>query len=353
MQVRTLWLVLVGLLASVQADAASTDGWYQVELIVFANNSTTDTDEVWPLNGREYPRPMISIGPSSSDDIRPKTLGQLEDLEGYFGLWQQSTSPEENIQESNDFMFESRRQSIEIPNRTSKTTIQNAAGDSIDDVPDVIEGAIEGANQPGFSDTTNEAELTQLEPDFEALFISETAVAYKDLPNQDRILGAAARSVRRSSMYRLLAHHSWLQPIVSEAQATPILIQGGKRYDSTYELDGTVTISRSRFLHIDTDLWFTQFTPLAADSTNASVSNRLLSPLDGRLAISPGLREKYPEVAEWMSNQEQYIPVNSHHLAQSRRMRSATLHFIDHPGFGVLIKIERFEPEDRALISQN
>ena len=142
-------------------------------------------------------------------------------------------------------------------------------------------------------------------------------------------------------MYTLLYHNSWLQPVLTEDKAIPVLIQGGKRYDSNYELDGTITISRSRFLHITTDLWFTRFSPLIEDSLqDDSLSSRLMSPLDGRLAISPELRNNYPEVADWLSNRSQYIPVHSHHLEQSRRMRSSTLHFIDHPQFGVLVRIE-------------
>jgi hypothetical protein len=35
--------------------------------------------------------------------------------------------------------------------------------------------------------------------------------------------------------------------------------------------------------------------------------------------------------------------VHAHQLQQSRRMRSSTLHFIDHPQFGILVKIERFD----------
>ena len=36
---------------------------------------------------------------------------------------------------------------------------------------------------------------------------------------------------------------------------TPILIQAGSRYDDYFELDGTLSISRSRYLHLDADLY--------------------------------------------------------------------------------------------------
>ena len=294
----------------------STEGWYQIEVIVFANNATTDTDEVWPLTEKHYPERMVSIGPESTDDIRPETMGQLRDIQGYLDLWDETQSIDKP-QESSDFLFESRNSpTLSAPQATTQATTEES------ETGEIQEPAI----------------------DYAALFEREEAIAFQDLPQRERILSSVARSLNRSSMYRVLLHHSWLQPVLSDDKATPILIQSGKRYDDVYELDGTLTISRSRFLHIETDLWLTQFSPLVPDMGEQLNTSRLASPLDGRLAISRELRTQYPEVADWMSNRGQHIPVHAHHLSQSRRMRSATLHFIDHPRFGLLIRIERFEP---------
>ena len=79
-QVRTVWFVLILLFTSFSAYGAKLDGWYQVEVIVFANTTTTDTGEVWPLTNKQYPPAMIYVGPDSDDQIRPSTLGQMEDL---------------------------------------------------------------------------------------------------------------------------------------------------------------------------------------------------------------------------------------------------------------------------------
>ncbi len=306
------------------ATAQSTEGWYQIDVVVFANNSTTDTDEVWPLTERRYPDKMVSIGPENANDLRPETLGQLEDLEKYLALWDQTIETGPQSAGATEFLFESRSN----PSRSNPR--RNLPEEEVEEDPS--------------------AEIPEEIIDYDSLFAIENAVAYQDLPANERLLNAAARSIRRSSLFDLLLHHSWVQPIVSAEDATPVLLQAGKRYDSTYELDGTITLSRSRFLHISTDLWFTRFAPLIQEQASlTSATNRLISPLDGRLAISPALREKYPEVADWMSNREQYIPVHSHHLSQSRRMRSATLHFIDHPQFGVLVRIERYTPpEDQS-----
>lgn len=324
-----LAVILTALLATVNHATASTDGWYQIEVIVFANNTVTDTDEVWPLRERHYPDPMVRIGPQTPAELQPTTIGQLQDLQAYLALWDNNNEVS-TPNESQDFLFESRRNPVYTPDTSQTSESSSAAADPAD-----LNGT--------------DSEATDAAPDvldFETLFTTEAPVAYQDLPNSARLLGSVARSLRRSSLYRVLAHQSWLQPVMSEEAALPILIQGGKRFDDNYELDGSLTISRSRFLHLDLDLWFTQFSPLYQESNPASRFGS--SPLDGSLAISAEVREQYPEVADWLSNRGQFTPVHAHQLTQSRRMRSSTMHFIDHPHFGVLIRTERYEPDSDA-----
>jgi hypothetical protein len=316
-----LFLTILMVLAPV-ALSASTEGWYQVELIVFANNAVTDTDEVWPLSERHYPEAMVRIGPQSADQLKPETLGQLNDLQRYLGMWaeDQSSAPP-TTSSSSDFLFESRskprlNQSFPITDNTSAVSSDEITADT----PDL--------------------------QDLSALFTEPQVIAFQELPGNERLLNGVARSLNRSSLYRLLVHQSWLQPVAAEHQATSVLVQGGKRYDDRYELDGTITLSRSRFLHLQTDLWFTQFSPLSeASSGSTRAPGMNLSPLDGSLAIPPEIRRDYPEVATWLSTQNQYTPIHAHELRQSRRMRSSTMHFIDHPQFGVLIRTERYEPD--------
>lgn len=306
-------LLLLSLFAAPwQGALGNTEGWYHVEVIVFANNTVTDTDEIWPLSERHYPDNMINVSPADSAELQPTTLGQLQELERYLGLWETSSIEVPQTEPGSDFLFESRRTPIYVAPTEP---------------------------EPALDEDGNIEPTLNIEDLFEA---ESPVVAFAQLPSAQRLLDGPARSIRRSSLYRLLVHQAWLQPVVEENEALPILIQGGKRYDDTFELDGTITLSRSRFLHLETDLWYTQFSALQPGATEA---NQFTSPLDGSLAIAPDLRNRYPAVAEWLSNRNQYTPVHAHKLNQSRRMRSSTMHFIDHPQFGLLIRTERYEPE--------
>lgn len=286
--------------ASAQGSTLTEDysDWYQVEVIVFANKTPAATDEIWPLTPLQYPARMVSV----SSDTSLFSLEQMQDTEAYLALFGGAQTEDPRAASDDDFLFQSRNR-FKVP----KTAIT--------------------------SDVDFSAEAKEI--DYEQLFLSDTPRAFEPLSEDQRVLNSLARSIRRSSLYETLYHDAWLQPVEGEADAFPVLIQAGHHYDEMYQLDGTITISRSRFLHVDTDLWYTEFTPLyqtgeAPLPTSASL-------------LSSELRNRYPEVADWEANRGKNLKVHSHQLKQSRRMRSSTLHFIDHPNFGILVRIEGFE----------
>lgn len=137
-----------------------------------------------------------------------------------------------------------------------------------------------------------------------------------------RAMQAIADNLRRSNGYRPLLHWRWIQPGWDRKQARPLHVQvpAGSALPLTQPsalasrtemqrlrlladpsavtgaglplLDGTVSLSRSRFLHLAVDL----------------------------IHVDPATG----------------IPMQ---LRESRRMRSNELHYLDHPRFGVLVQV--------------
>jgi len=105
-------------------------------------------------------------------------------------------------------------------------------------------------------------------------------------PAAQRRLGGAVARLRQSPEYRVLVHRAWRQPGISQSAAKPILLQS----EDGYNLAGTITVWRQRFLHAQLDV--------------------LLRPADGTDAVR---------------------------VRQRRKMRSKELHYLDHPKLGVLI----------------
>ncbi len=127
-------------------------------------------------------------------------------------------------------------------------------------------------------------------------------------------LAAEADSLRRKSGYEVLWHSAWRQPGLSRSKALPIYLKSAQQtLNGAPLLEGTVTISLSRYLHADFDLLLRG---VLADSQSSST---------GDLIQEPVIR-----------------------MIDHRRMRSDELHYIDHPKIGALIRITRYiapEPE--------
>jgi hypothetical protein len=116
-----------------------------------------------------------------------------------------------------------------------------------------------------------------------------------------------------SGKYRVLFHQRWRQPVDDGALAIPVYLEGGEQIDipiavipddpaisplpalTEPELQGTLQLSLSRSLQVDTDLWL-------ASTTH-----------DGTRHFTP--------------------------MRESRRLGTGELHYLDSPNLGVLIRV--------------
>ena len=135
----------------------------------------------------------------------------------------------------------------------------------------------------------------------------EEEFRYELLEAKSLSLKDARDTLERLSAYTPLFHGGWVQEGYPEERAKPFDIAV---IDSATPLVGTLTLHRSRFLHIRVDL---EYLPAESSPT------RLTQPL-------------------WSSS-----PTDSqgprYQITEARRLRSGELHFFDHPAFGVLVQI--------------
>ena len=143
-----------------------------------------------------------------------------------------------------------------------------------------------------------------------------------------------AIQLERSGRYQVLKHLAWRQPVVERKDALPIIINAGRDYSSAFpermfrqvefndsnfttgqdqdnqlhELEGTITIAISRYIHLYTDLVFR----MPQLSTDSLTRDQVLADFG----------------------------IKSH-----RRMRSRELHYVDHPLVGILIEATPIEEE--------
>lgn len=70
-----------------------------------------------------------------------------------------------------------------------------------------------------------------------------------------------AYALRVTNGYQLLWHQAWQQPMLPETDAPWIQIEAGEEHEGRYSLEGSLRIYLERFLHLDTDLWLSEFEP--------------------------------------------------------------------------------------------
>ena len=113
------------------------------------------------------------------------------------------------------------------------------------------------------TEPASNAEENTLHGEMEPLpFRSEygTPFPFYQLAEDERGLQREASTLdRRIGTYQVLWHQSWMQPTRDSDEAPWIAVKGGEQYDDRYALEGAVQIYRSRFLHIEVDLWLSEF----------------------------------------------------------------------------------------------
>lgn len=188
--------------------------------------------------------------------------------------------------------------------------------------------------------------------------------AFLPLPKDLRSMDRFANAMNRSGQYRVLFHEAWRQPVTELEESPALLIQGGDTFDNHTELEGSITLSVSRYLHLHTRLWFTEFEPNYGQPPGAwpELPRRPDAP-------QPDLGQRDRENQdmafwgdEWQSAsgsawdmslnttsslpdflEDDYLPRRIATMTQQRRMRSDELHYVDHPLIGLLIRVTGYD----------
>lgn len=180
------------------------------------------------------------------------------------------------------------------------------------------------------------------------------------LPESEQSLARHATALRRDSRFEVLFHEAWRQPITSLRNAPAILIRGGANFDGHTELEGSITLSLTRLLQINTHLWLTQFAPNdglpvdwptlpqpPAHPQSEKLEQSLTDNTDntGHSAYSPA---QFAEDSLIAGLADEFVPTRIVQLQEERKMRSKELHYIDHPLIGLIILITPHDPSSTS-----
>ena len=152
---------------------------------------------------------------------------------------------------------------------------------------------------PGASTSTESQSFTPINA------TASGGARYTGVPTGERTLAGANSRLNNRSDYRVISYHAWRQALVPDDKPQLFYVASGNEYGATPELEGTIGLSLKHYLHVDTDLWWSEPNTSAGDLAT----------------LTP-----------------------TAHLVENRRMRSGETNYLDHPLIGVLV---RATPLDR------
>ena len=180
--------------------------------------------------------------------------------------------------------------------------------------------------------------------------------AFIELASEDATFTQYFNELKRRDNVSLLYHATWRQPKISRSEAHALLVQSEARApDGQYILEGTIKIGIQRYIHIDTDLWLSDYT-IKKRSSFDDWFDAFAPKKSSALTFStpPTLPDNKPFIYEHISETQSPVYVTQHlaQMLQSRRMKRDELHYLDHPLFGLLVRTIRYEqPEIESIDS--
>ncbi|MGD9000447.1 MAG: CsiV family protein [Granulosicoccaceae bacterium] len=153
----------------------------------------------------------------------------------------------------------------------------------------------------------------------------QSVVPFRQLDPASLQLTPQAKRLAAGNRYRVLLHTAWRQPLQENGPETAVYISSLPRNEETVDLyaetapqavpnhvDGVITLLLTRYLHIKAHLVY----------TNPEV-----------------------DLARQIIEQDNSSPVTERFvMKESRRVKLQELHYFDHPYFGLIARIIRYEP---------
>ncbi|WP_444958033.1 CsiV family protein [Microbulbifer sp. ZKSA002] len=177
-----------------------------------------------------------------------------------------------------------------------------------------------------------------------------------------RLLGNKAATISRAGD-RVLFHKAWRQVLKTKRNSPAILIDGGSQLSGHSQLEGSITLSVARYLHISTNLWLSDFYTQPGEHSillPQRPQNKIEKPLQILTGNYSDIENSYSQnngfdiensqgainttepltlgEPEFIKEEPLYV-AQAARLQHERRLRSGQLHYIDHPAFGILIEV--------------
>ncbi len=185
-----------------------------------------------------------------------------------------------------------------------------------------------------FEELSGEIEPSPQEVLDQALAEFEASLYDKALKLQETLtLDEPVARLTWQDRHRILFHQRWLQPVPPRGEPLPVLVQTGPVTDDLHELEGTLALTVGRYLHLRATLWLQEWAHAPQPQAEPPDPPNFPDSADGD--ASEALAQENALAPPAAAPERRYVAID-----ESRRMRSGEMHYIDHPRFGVLVRVD-------------
>ena len=138
-------------------------------------------------------------------------------------------------------------------------------------------------------------------------------------------LSAEVSKIARSRDFRVISTKSWFQNIKDKDAAELIFIDSD--FFKGTRIFGFFQLYKERFLHFNTKLYLSELDPLFTQ--------------DERLMVGKNVFNEEKELDIYEEKNQKVL----YEVVHSKKFRSGELHYVDHPKFGMLIKLTKAQKE--------
>ncbi len=142
---------------------------------------------------------------------------------------------------------------------------------------------------------------------------------------RDFSLSAEASKIARSRDFRVIATKSWFQYIKNKDEAELVFIDSD--FFKGTRIFGFFQLYRERFLHFNSKLYLSELDPLFSQ--------------DEKFIVGKNIFNEEKEIDIFKEKNQKVLFEVKH----SKKFRSGELHYVDHPKFGMLVKLTKAQKE--------
>ena len=134
-------------------------------------------------------------------------------------------------------------------------------------------------------------------------------------------LSAEVSKIARSRDFRVISTKSWFQ-VIKDKDAAELIFIDSNFFKGT-RIFGFFQLYKERFLHFNTKLYLSELDPLFTQ--------------DERLMVGKNVFNEEKELDIYEEKNQKVL----YEVVHSKKFRSGELHYVDHPKFGMLIKLSK------------